>query len=43
MSELETNHPFDAETWEQLPSFLDNLPESILLIVWGAENGSREG
>lgn len=41
MSELETNHPFDAETWEQLPSFLDNLPESVLLIVWGEENGSR--
>ena len=35
MTEPENNHPFDIETWEQLPAFFDNLPERVLLIVWG--------
>ncbi|KAA3664664.1 MAG: hypothetical protein DWQ04_04570 [Chloroflexi bacterium] len=35
MTELENNHPFDNETWEQLPAFFDSLPEPVLLIVWG--------
>ncbi len=41
MNKSEQNHPFDAETWAQLPSFLDHLPKSVLLVVWGEENGSR--
>lgn len=28
-------HQFDAETWEQLPGFFDNLPEPVRLHVWG--------
>jgi len=35
MTEPPYNHPFDAETWEALPQFLDNLPEPVRLIVWG--------
>ncbi|RMG90645.1 MAG: hypothetical protein D6706_19115 [Chloroflexi bacterium] len=35
MSEIE--HPFDAETWEQLPAFFENLPEPVQLTVWGDE------
>jgi len=31
---------FDHETWAQLPSFLQHLPEPIYLIVWGDENAS---
>jgi alkyl hydroperoxide reductase subunit AhpF len=33
---------FDAETWEQLPSFLENLPEPIRLHVWGDGQASPE-
>lgn len=33
MDERPTN--FDAETWEQLPDFLEQLPESIQLHIWG--------
>lgn len=32
---------FDAETWEQLPAFLEKLPEPIYLIVWGDEQASQ--
>ena len=35
MTDKTNHHPFDDETWEQLPAFLDNLPEPIRLIVWG--------
>lgn len=35
MTERDINHPFDSETWAQLPAFLDNLPEPVRLIVWG--------
>ncbi len=31
---------FDDETWAQLPSFLEHLPEPIYLIVWGDEKAS---
>ena len=31
---------FDDETWAQLPSFLQYLPEPIYLIVWGDESAS---
>lgn len=29
------SHPFDAETWEQLPTLLENLPEPVHIILWG--------
>jgi alkyl hydroperoxide reductase subunit AhpF len=29
------NHPFDTETWAQMPAFFDHLPEPVRLIVWG--------
>jgi alkyl hydroperoxide reductase subunit AhpF len=35
------SHPFDAETWEMLPGFLDNLPEPVHIHIWGEENGSQ--
>ncbi|MCP5095218.1 MAG: hypothetical protein GY943_06675 [Chloroflexi bacterium] len=35
MPEQPTNHPFDAETWAQLPAFFDNLPEPVYLVMWG--------
>lgn len=41
MSDPETNHPFDAETWEQLPSLLAHLPEPVALVVWGDASFSR--
>lgn len=28
-------HPFDAETWEQLPALFENLPEPVHLVMWG--------
>ncbi len=31
----QTPHQFDAETWAQLPSFFQNLPEPIRLHIWG--------
>jgi alkyl hydroperoxide reductase subunit AhpF len=30
----DTPYQFDAETWAQLPSFFDNLPEPIRMHVW---------
>ena len=42
MSDSETlanSVPFDDETWRQLPDFLDNLPKTVCLHVWGDENG----
>ncbi|MBK6328116.1 MAG: hypothetical protein IPF56_19580 [Chloroflexi bacterium] len=32
---------FDAETWAQLPAFLEHLPEPLYLIVWGDETASQ--
>ena len=29
------SHPFDAETWAQLPELLENLPEPVHIIMWG--------
>lgn len=29
------SHPFDAETWAQLPTLLENLPEPVHIILWG--------
>ena len=37
--------PFDEETWAQLPSFFDKLPEPVRLHMWGEEmatDGERE-
>lgn len=34
-------HIFDAETWEQLPAFIEHLPAQLHLIVWGDENASQ--
>lgn len=33
MSEI--SHPFDEETWAQLPTMFENLPEPVHLIMWG--------
>lgn len=41
MSQPEPNHPFDQDTWAQLPSFFDNLPQPVRLIVWGDAGMSR--
>ncbi|MFQ5420275.1 MAG: hypothetical protein ACE5EY_07925 [Anaerolineae bacterium] len=38
---MTTNHPFDAETWAQLPEFLGHLPEPVHLHVWGDEQGGE--
>lgn len=32
--------PFDEETWQQLPEFLDNLPEPVCVHVWGDADGA---
>ena len=29
------SHPFDDETWAQLPALLENLPEPVQIILWG--------
>lgn len=29
------SHPFDAETWAQLPELLEHLPEPVHIILWG--------
>lgn len=35
--------PFDEDTWQQLPDFLDHLPEPVCLHVWGdPEGGAAE-
>lgn len=31
----DTPHPFDAETWAQLPALFENLPEPVHIILWG--------
>jgi alkyl hydroperoxide reductase subunit AhpF len=31
----QTPHQFDEETWAQLPSFFERLPEPIRLHIWG--------
>jgi alkyl hydroperoxide reductase subunit AhpF len=37
-------HPFDEETWAQLPSLFENLPEPVHMIMWGdpAESEAEE-
>ncbi len=37
---LHLNNPFDTETWELLPSLLDNLPNPVRLHMWGDPNMS---
>ena len=29
------SHPFDEETWAQLPELLEHLPEPVHIIMWG--------
>lgn len=41
MTQNKTNHPFDAETWEQLPSLFAHLPRPVALVVWGDETFSK--
>lgn len=36
-----THHPFDEETWAQLPSFFDQLPQPVRLHLWGDETASQ--
>jgi len=36
----DTENPFDAETWAQLPEFLEHLPEPVHLVVWGDETAA---
>lgn len=31
------SYRFDEETWQQLPSFLEHLPEPVCLHIWGDE------
>ena len=31
----DTPHPFDDETWAQLPALFENLPEPVHIILWG--------
>lgn len=38
----ENEHPFDEETWAQLPALLAHLPGPVHLVVWGDENSPRE-
>jgi hypothetical protein len=35
-----TGNPFDAETWAQLPAFLERLPEPVRLTLWGDPGAS---
>lgn len=37
----EGRRQFDDETWEQLPEFFDQLPEPVLLHIWGDESASQ--
>lgn len=30
-----TSHPFDEETWAQLPALFEKLPEPVHIIMWG--------
>ncbi len=32
---IDSSHPFDEETWAQLPTLLENLPEPVHIILWG--------
>ena len=40
----EQSHPFDEETWAQLPALFENLPEPVHIILWGdpAESKAEE-
>jgi alkyl hydroperoxide reductase subunit AhpF len=33
--------PFDAATWDQLPAFLEKLPEPVHMVVWGDATASQ--
>jgi alkyl hydroperoxide reductase subunit AhpF len=35
MLDSPNDHPFDQETWDLLPSYFENLPNSVRLHVWG--------
>ena len=30
-------HPFDEETWNQLPGYFEHLPEPVHIVMWGDE------
>ncbi len=38
------SHPFDEETWAQLPPLFEHLPEPVHMIMWGdpAESAAEE-
>jgi alkyl hydroperoxide reductase subunit AhpF len=38
------SHPFDDETWAQLPALFENLPEPVHIILWGdpAESAAEQ-
>lgn len=43
--DIQQEHPFDAETWAQLPNYFAELPNPVHLSVWGDANatiGERE-
>ena len=45
MPDQSMKHPFDSKTWAILPQYLGNLPNHVLLRVWGdpqASTGERE-
>lgn len=42
MAESVIPYPFDAETWAQLPSYFDKLPDPVWLVMWGNERMSQE-
>jgi alkyl hydroperoxide reductase subunit AhpF len=38
---MSAHHPFDDETWAQLPDFFDQLPGPVRLHLWGDEDASQ--
>ncbi len=36
------DHPFDTETWEQLPAFFEKLPEPVQIVLLADESGSPQ-
>ncbi len=41
MDEKLENYPFDAETWDLLPGYLENLPHKVQINIWGDPAESR--
>jgi len=37
----DNHHPFDAETWKQLPDYFDQLPELVHIHMWGIEGATQ--